>query len=173
MTMMQIVFLVVAAMTLVSGLMVVTTRRMMHAALWLILALLGVTILFALLELRFFAIVQLVIFIGAIAIMLIFVVMLTRNSMQADVPQLNKGWWAAVLAGVILFAALVVVMSMWQPFGTAVRAVQPGGEDIAAFGLALVDPQGFAIPFEVASVLLLAAMIGAIYVAVDKKGGKS
>ena len=166
----QIIFLLAAVITLFSGLMVVSTRRIMHAALWLILALVGVTVLFALLELRFFTIVQLVVYIGAIAIMIIFAVMLTHHSMSVDVGQANRGWWAAILASLILFASLVGVLSLWQPFGSTARAVQPGGEDIAGFGLALTDAGGFVLPFEVASILLLAAIIGSIYVAVDRRG---
>jgi NADH-quinone oxidoreductase subunit J len=169
MTFTQIVFLLAAGISLFAGVMVVTTRRIMHAALWLILALGGIAILFALLELRFFTIVQLVIYIGAIAIMIIFSVMLTHRSMSSEVSQVNRGWWAAVLAGLMLFMALMGVMSFWQPFWTVSRSITPGGEDIGGLGLALIDPQGFALPFEISSVLLMATMIGAIYIAVDRR----
>jgi NADH-quinone oxidoreductase subunit J len=172
MTFTQILFLFAAAITLFAGVMVVSTRRIMHAALWLILALVSITVLFALLELRFFTIIQLVVYIGAIAILIIFAVMLTHRSMSAEVGQANPGWWAALLTGLLLFIGLVGVMGMWQPFGTATRTVQPGGEDILGLGLALTNSQGFALPFEIASVLLLAAIIGAIYISVDRRGKK-
>jgi NADH-quinone oxidoreductase subunit J len=165
----QVVFLLVAGITLFAGVMVVTIRRIMHAVLWLILALGGIAILFALLELRFFTIVQLVIYIGAIAIMIIFSVMLTHRSMSAEVSPVNRGWWAAMMAGAMFFMALVGVLSFWQPFWTVSRSITPGGEDIGGLGLALIAPQGFALPFEISSVLLMATMIGAIYIAVDRR----
>ena len=91
----QIFFLIVALITLVSAVMVVTVRRMMHAALWLILSLFGVALFFAMLDSAFFAVVQLIVYIGAIAILVIFAVMLTRRVMDdqgdSDQPQLVGG----------------------------------------------------------------------------------
>src|SRR5574340_1167440 len=99
MTVMQIIFLVVGAVILGSALMVVTTRNLVHAALWLIVTLFGVAVLYALLNAGFLAVVQVVIYIGAIAILFIFAVMLTRMDQREGFPQLNRGWWLnAVLA---------------------------------------------------------------------------
>lgn len=82
MTPIQIIFLIVALLTLGASVMVVSARRMMHAALWLILTLLGVAVMFATLESGFFTIVQVVVYIGAIAILILFAVMLTRRDLQ-------------------------------------------------------------------------------------------
>jgi NADH-quinone oxidoreductase subunit J len=172
MTVVQIIFLLAAAMTLGSAVMVVIARRMIHAALWLVLALLGVAILFALLEIRFFAVVQVLIYIGAIAILIIFAVMLTRRSLEDVGPQLNRGWWAAVVACFGIFVGLVGVLSSWGKFSTITRTIPVGGEDVLSLGKAFVDPSGYVIPFEVASVLLLAALVGAIFVASERKEGK-
>jgi NADH-quinone oxidoreductase subunit J len=172
MTVLQIIFLVAAAITLSSAVMVVSARRMIHAALWLVLALLGVAILFALLEIRFFAIVQVLIYIGAIAILIIFAVMLTQRSLEDVGSQLNRGWWVAILACFGIFLGLVGVLSSWGKFQTITRTIPAGGEDILSLGKAFVDPAGYVIPFEVASVLLLAALVGAIFVASERKEGK-
>ena len=75
----QFFFLVTAAVILVSAVMTVITRKMMHSALWFVLALLGVAVIFALLEASFFAVVQVLVYVGAIAILIIFAVMLTRR----------------------------------------------------------------------------------------------
>ena len=168
----QIIFLLVAAVTLASAVMVVSVRRIMHAALWLILTLLGVAILFALLETRFFVVVQVIVYIGAIAILIIFAVMLTRRVMDDNEIQLNRNWWIAALIAFIFLVGIVGALSTWGEFDTVERAVPDGGEDLVALGEALVDPSGFMIPFEVASVLLLAALIGAVYVAQERKGGR-
>ena len=74
----QFIFIVTAALIVASAVMVVTTRNLVHAALWLIAALFGVAVIFILLEAGFLAVVQVVVYIGAIAIMFIFAVMLTR-----------------------------------------------------------------------------------------------
>jgi NADH-quinone oxidoreductase subunit J len=167
----QIFFLIVAAITLVSAVMVVTVRRMMHAALWLVLSLFGVALLFGLLDAGFFAMVQVIVYIGAIAILVIFAVMLTRHVMDEQVRQTTRNWWAALVAVVILFAGIAGVANSWIHFQVG-PGLRPDDQIITQFGEALVNPAQYAIPFEVASVLLLAAMIGAIYIAVERKGGK-
>ncbi len=171
MTAMQIVFWIVAAVTLFSAGMAVGVRRIMHAAFWLVLALFGIAVLFALLESRFFAIIQVVVYIGAIAILIIFAVMLTRKVMQDVGPQVNKGWGWALAAALGLFAGLLAMLSGWQKFNLLAAPLTGQGEDVAALGLALAAPDGYLVPFEVASVLLLAALIGALYVAAERKGG--
>lgn len=170
MTPLQIIFLVVSTLTLFAALMVVTSRNMMHAALWLVLALMGAAILFALLEARFFVVVQLLVYIGAIAILIIVGVMLTRQIASDPGPQVNPGWWAAALASGALMVGAVWVLSTWDGFHTLQRAATSGGEDIRELGLALTDPSGFLIVFELASILLLAAMVGAIFIAGRGRG---
>jgi NADH-quinone oxidoreductase subunit J len=168
----QIVFLFVAAMTLSSAFMVVSTRKIMHAAMWLVLTLLGVAISFALLEARFFVVVQVIVYIGAIAILVIFAVMLTRKVMQDTGPQLNKNWWFAAIIAVFFFAAVILSMSGWDGFFTTTHTAPGGGEDLVTLGKALVDPNAYLIPFEVASILLLAALIGAVFIAMERKGSR-
>ena len=163
MTAMQIVFLLTAVVALFSAFRVVTTPNMVHAALWLIVTLSSVAVLYVLLSASFFAVVQIVVYVGAIAILMMFVVMLTRREMRDRGPQLGKQWpWAAVLA-VLAFGGLT-----WLVRSAALPA-SPAGEvpasSVADLGAALVNPGGFVIPFEIASVLLLAALIGAVYVA--------
>ncbi len=79
MTAEQIIFLIVGAVTLLSALMVVTARDLVHAALWLVATLFGVAVVYTLLNAGFLAVVQVVVYIGAIAILFIFAVMLTRR----------------------------------------------------------------------------------------------
>jgi NADH-quinone oxidoreductase subunit J len=167
----QIIFILVAAVTLFSAVMVVSVRRMMHAALWLIVTLLGVAVLFVLLQAGFFAVVQVLIYIGAIAILIIFAVMLTRQVMSEKTPQLNRGWVAGLAAAGGLMAILALVFREFPGSGTATMG-DPSAADAARLGLALSDPNGFAIPFEVASILLVAALIGTIYIALERKGGE-
>ncbi len=169
MTPMQLVFLLVAGVTLVSAGMVVTSRKIMHAALWLVLTLFGVAVLFALLDSGFFAVVQVVVYIGAIAILIIFAVMLTRQAMFDVGSQVNKHWWIPALAALLLCAGLVWMLSGWGQFGAQAAPLSDQAHDLGALGSALVSPDQFMIPFETASVLLLAALVGSIFVATDRK----
>lgn len=168
MTALQIIFLISAAVILVSAVMVTVTRNLVHAALWLIAALFGVALIFAVLEAGFLAVVQVVIYIGAIAIMFIFAVMLTRREMLDKGPQMNKRAWLAGILGVLLFASIVYMLSTWVGFNQLPSLI--GEMDtLAQLGNALLLPSAYLLPFEVASVLLLAALVGAVYVASNRK----
>ncbi|HEY3343621.1 MAG TPA: NADH-quinone oxidoreductase subunit J [Anaerolineaceae bacterium] len=167
----QLIFLIASGVTLYSAVMVVTTRRMLHAALWLILSLFGVAVLFATLESGFFAVIQVVVYIGAIAILVIFAVMLTRRVMEDTGPQVNANWIVAGIVSVGMLVGLGGILIPWQGLGAFAVAYPADVQalTINQLGQALVSPQGYALPFEAASVLLLAALIGAIYVAWERK----
>lgn len=148
---------------------VVTSRNLIHSALYLILSLFGVAGFFVLLSAPFLAAVQVLVYIGAIAILIIFAVMLTR-SMTALRQVRSQQWWLALPVVVLLFALLTagVILPVWGNEG--VVGSEPVSDVVATtadLGVALVDGNQYVLPFEVASVLLTAAMIGAIVVARD------
>ena len=163
MTAMQIIFLITAVVSLFAAFRVVTTPNMVHAALWLIVTLFGVAILYALLSASFLAVAQVVVYIGAIAILMMFVVMLTRREMRDRGPQTGKQWPWAALISLLTFGGLAWMLEAVGLPNAPAGAVPESS--IADLGKALVSPNGFVIPFEVASVLLLAALIGAVYIA--------
>lgn len=169
MSLMQVIFILTALVTLVSAVLVVSVRKMMHAALWLIVSLFGVAVAFVLLEAAFFAMVQVIVYIGAIAILVVFAVMLTRRIMEDSGPQVNRGWpWAAATSAA-LFAGLVWLLSAWKGFGAAALPLAQGFDPVKPLGVMLVSAEGAVAPFEAASVLLLAALVGAIYIGLDRK----
>jgi len=165
----QIIFLLVSLFTLGSGSMVVTTRNLVHAALWLVSTLFGVAVTYALLNASFLAVVQVVVYIGAIAILFIFAVMLTRRDMLDQGPQINKNWWFGALLAVLTFAGLFFLLQSWSGMTTTATAIPSGFDAIAELGTALTSPDAYVLPFEVASVLLVAALVGAVYVAFNRK----
>jgi NADH-quinone oxidoreductase subunit J len=169
MTIMQIIFLVVGAVILGSALMVVTTGNLIHAALWLIVTLFGVAVLYALLNASFLAVVQVVIYIGAIAILFIFAVMLTRKEMRDRGPQINNVWWLSGIIAIFTFFGLVRILQGWSDFTRLPADIPTGFDAVGQLGKALISPDAFVLPFEVASVLLLAALVGAVYVAFNRK----
>ena len=170
MTAEQIIFLVTGALVLGSGLMVVTVRNLLHAALWLVVSLFGVTILYALLQANFIAVVQVVVYIGAIAILFIFAVMLTRRELMERGKQTRPNWWLPALLGLLVLAGLVVLILSVPGINRGASAMPTGFDPVKALGTALVSQDAYVLPFEVASVLMLAALIGAVFAAtVDKK----
>jgi NADH-quinone oxidoreductase subunit J len=169
MTVEQLAFIVVAVVTLIASISVVTSRNLIHSALWLILTLFGVAIFYVFLNAGFFAVVQVIVYIGAIAILFIFTAMLTRRVMKETGPQTNSNWWLGVIIAGFLFAGLVVVLVNWSGFSSTAPVLSSTSGQITELGLALVSPDQYVLPFELASILLVAGMIGAIYVAGEKK----
>lgn len=166
----QIIFLLTGAVILGSALMVVTTRNLLHAALWLVVTLFGVAVLYAILQANFLAVVQVVIYIGAIAILFIFAVMLTRRELMEKGRQTRSSWWIPALLGIVILVGLVFLILSVPGVGRTAAALPAGLDTVQALGTALVSPDAYVLPFEVASVLMLAALVGAVYVStVDKK----
>jgi NADH-quinone oxidoreductase subunit J len=170
MTAEQIIFLLTGALVLGSALMVATTRNLLHAALWLVVTLFGVAVLYAILQANFLAVVQVVVYIGAIAILFIFAVMLTRRELMEKGRQTRPNWWIPALLGLLILTGLVLLILSVPGVERTAAALPDGLDTVAALGSALVSPDAYVLPFEVASVLMLAALVGAVYVAtVDKK----
>lgn len=183
MTGQQFVFVLVSVITLGSALMVVTLRNLFHAALAMMLSFLGIAGIFALLEAGFLAATQLLVYIGAISILIIFAIMMTRRLMSTTEPSFNSQWFFSIVGASVLFGVLSYVS--WNVFRnfeplyeqTAGPYGAPGkvtGEtldpsvlqdSVASMGEAFASANGYVIPFEVTSVLLLAALVGAIVIA--------
>lgn len=168
---MTILFLITAVVILASAVMVVSSRNLVHAALWLVSALFGVAVLYALLDAGFMAVVQVVIYIGAIAILFIFAVMLTRREMRDTGPGLNKNWWVSALMSLLTFGGLAFLLSNWSGFSQTSASLPSGFDAVSVLGEALISPDAFVLPFEVASVMLVAALVGAVYIAFNPRIG--
>ncbi len=166
MTFLQSMFILVGLITLVGGLYTVVARNLFHAALGLIVSLAGVASLYALLEASFMAAAQVLIYIGAIAILIIIAVMVTRGVMGKFPRSNDQAGYAVIVALGLLGVLLVTLFRVNWP---QVPAGPVPADSIARLGQALVDPNMYVLPFEVSSVLLVAAMIGSIYVAREKK----
>jgi NADH-quinone oxidoreductase subunit J len=170
MTATQIAFIVISAFTLIAGLIVVTNRNLFHAALAMMASFLGVAGLYVLLDAGFLAAAQLLVYIGAISILVIFAIMMTRRLMQTHENPYNAQWIWGLAASFLLFVLLIfAVFEAWVDFEPATPTDEVLRGSINTLGRALVDPAQYVVPFELASVLLLAALIGAIVVAWPEK----
>jgi NADH-quinone oxidoreductase subunit J len=161
-------FFIFSAFTLGGAFGVVSTRNLIHGALYLILSLFGAAGLFILLSAPFLAAVQLLVYIGAIAILIIFAVMLTRSMTRLG-EVANSQWWLSAVVGIGFFVLLVFGVIL-PVFGGMDPAAAPANVATTLdLGLALADGNRLVLPFEVASLLLTAAMIGAIVIARDRE----
>jgi NADH-quinone oxidoreductase subunit J len=157
-----IAFSIMAAFALGGSLGVVINRNLFHAALYLVLALFGVAGLFVLLEAPFLAAVQVLIYVGAIAVLITITIMVTRRVMGVS-ESVNRQWPLAAVVGALIAVTLGFVIL--DRFSGKLPVADVPAYNIVQLGEAMASPQGYLVPFEVASVLLLAAMIGAIVVA--------
>lgn len=168
MTAQQGFFIFFALLTLLSATRVVLVSNLFHAALWLVATLGGVAAIFVLLEAGFMAATQVLLYVGAIAILIIFAIMLTRG-VAGGTRRLNS--WssvAAIVAAVLLFILAQVIGTFPWPVDASLTAVSAGY--VESLGKSLVDPGQFVLPFELASVMLLIALVGSIYIARPRAG---
>jgi NADH-quinone oxidoreductase subunit J len=160
-----VAFFVFSFISLAGAYGVVTNKNLFRGTIWLMVSLFGGAGLFLTLSAPFLAAVQILVYIGAIAILFTFAVMLTRG-----LTNLRERYFRAIpnlIVSVVLFFLLVafVIYPLW-----GVNPQPPVSDQVATtldLGKAFVSGNGFVIPFEVASLLLTAAMIGAIVIARD------
>lgn len=159
-----LIFGFASLVTLGAAVAVVTNKNILHSAFYLILAFVGVAVIYVLLEAPFIAVVQVLVYIGAIAILIIFAIMLTRRLMSKELEQHNKQWIPSAIGALALFVVLgwIVYTTSW-PVGEAAVPAEP----ISLLGQELLTT--YLVPFEIASVLLLAALVGAILIGREKE----
>ncbi|NDJ51861.1 MAG: NADH-quinone oxidoreductase subunit J [Chloroflexi bacterium] len=157
-------FFIMALFTIGGGLGVVTTRNLVHAALFLVLSLFGIAGLYVLLEAPYLAVIQVLVYVGAISILITITVMVTRRLMGIE-ETYNRQWPIAAIISGLLGAGLIALVV--AQFGALTPVADVPVDNIEQLGRAFVTHQGFLLPFEVASVLLLAAMIGSIVISRD------
>ena len=165
----QVLFILIAASTLGAALMVVTTNNLVHSALWLVVSLFGIAVFYVMLDAAFLAVAQVVVYIGAIAILMIFAIMLTRRLARSQDPQFNANWAWGVVISVVLFVGLFWMLNSWPGVNTSLPVISPDFNPVVSLGEALVSPDAYVLPFEVASVLLMAALVGSIFIAWNRK----
>jgi len=150
-------FVVLAAATLGGGIMVVASRNVVHAAFWLLEVMMAVAGLFMLLSAGFLSLVQMMVYAGAVSVLVLFTIMLTLRRREDAVRPRDHSWSAAGIA-VSVLVALVGAIVTFEPAVAPAPSVTPG---VADFGRALFT--SWALPFEIASVILLVALVGAVW----------
>lgn len=170
----MIIFVLLSIFILGAAVAVVTVKNIIHSALWLIGSFFGVAALYLLMEAEFVAVVQVLVYVGAISILILFAIMLTRHVTGEGVRQLYQRWWIALIVAVALFGVLIVptvVNYEWSTVAPAAAGQQPPPlSSSVEIGTAFM--REYLLPFEIASVLLLVALVGAIVIAFEERSGR-
>jgi NADH-quinone oxidoreductase subunit J len=164
----NIIFYLLAAMILGSGLLAVTTRHIFRAAIFLLFSLIGVAGMYFWLQYEFIAAVQIVVYVGGITVLIIFSIFLTQQAGEKLPEQKIGRQIFAALAAFCGLAFIMIQISRHHFIATNQLALEPTVVNIGNNMLG-VGEGGYALPFEVVSILLLAALIGCIVIAIRSK----
>ena len=161
----SIIFYLLAVMTIGSAVLSVTSRQIFRSAIYLLFTLVGIAGLYFWMNNPFIAAVQIVVYVGGIAVLIIFSIFLTQQAGEKlpAVPG-GKALFSLLAAG----TGLALVLSLLLRYGFAVTNISESPA-IEKIGEKMLDINGYALPFEVVSILLLAAMIGCIVIALTSK----
>lgn len=163
---MNVVFWILAVITVAGGLIAVTLKNTVHCALAVTAAFAGLALLFLQLDAQFAGFAQILVYIGAVAILVVFAILLTRGSETPTTGVFSRTWFAGLLIAAAVFAVLAwaVLHSMAAlPSQAAMPAVS-----VQQIGNALMGR--YVLPLEIVALLLTSAMLGAVIVALHEKG---
>jgi NADH-quinone oxidoreductase subunit J len=164
---MNAAFWIISAITVVGAVLAVTLRNLVHCVLSLILFFLGIAAHYFLLRADFIGAVQILIYVGAVAVLVLFAIMLTRNVTGTESPRevLGGKWWA----GAFIAAALAVLLG-WAVRSDKIAGALSAGDkaksSVVEIGRLLIAD--WVVPFEIMAVLLTSALIGAVVIALEE-----
>jgi NADH-quinone oxidoreductase subunit J len=166
-----IIFIVMALVAIASSVLMATRRNPIHSALWMIIVFFAVAVIYLLLNAQFIAVAQVVVYAGAIMMLILFVIMLLQTEKgEGKTPRLSKIRVAGALIAVILFVEVLFGTLFYQMTGRegdyTADAVSSVG-NVKTVGSLLYGQYLF--PFEIASILLLVGIVGAVVIAKRKK----
>ena len=165
-----IIFYIISAFILATGLMAVTNKKIFRSAIALLFSLTGIAGLYFWMDVNFIAAVQIIVYVGGIVVLIIFSIFLTqRSGEEMQKPHLTRTVFSilAVLAGMGLTCNLIYQYG----FNSASNLPSTFSADVADIGTQMLSTteHGFVLPFELVSILLLAALIGCIVIAMKVK----
>lgn len=163
-----IIFYILGALVLTFGVLTVFTRRIFRAAVYLLLSLIGIAGIYILMEMDFVAALQIIIYVGGIVVLIIFSIFLTHQSGERLPSRLPKHLlWAVFLA----VAGLLLTTHVLFHYTFVPSKVAAVPHTVKNIGNQLLNYKefGYVFPFEVVSILLLAALVGSIVIAIKSK----
>ena len=164
-----VVFTIFAAMAVGGAILLVTVHNLVRSVLAMILSFVGVAGLYLVLNAEFLAAIQVLVYVGAVAVLVLFAVMLTRRVADPLEPANNNQAWLAFSVSISMFAILSAILAplKWPAIADlpAIAGQEGNVGSVLNIGQQLLG--AYALPFEVASVVLLVALLGAIILARD------
>jgi NADH-quinone oxidoreductase subunit J len=163
-----IIFYILSAMIIGGAVMAVTSLKIFRAAIYLLFSLIGIAGLYFWLNYEFIAAVQIVVYVGGIVVLIIFSIFLTHHSGEdMKAPNIARSVFASIAAAAG-FALTLVLINRHNFFVSTGKTIEPSVNNIGTQMLSTTE-HGYLLPFEVISMLLLSAMIGAIVIAIKIK----
>lgn len=162
----NVFFYLIAAVMVASAVAVVTTKNVVHAAVYLVVVFAGVAATYLLLAAEFVAVTQILLYIGAIMVLMLFGIMLTRARIGREIDLTHDHWYVGLVTAVLLVG--VTGYALVEAFGDDPLPADLRVDQVAGSNAATISDTVFSqylVPFEVVSVLLLAALVGAIVIA--------
>jgi len=156
----QILFIAIALFTVLSAAVVAFSNKIIHSAFALLATFTGFAMLYVYLSADFLAVTQILIYVGGILILILFGVLMTHNIYSTTKKTAHNSLWISLLGGILAAVLFLFIISKAPWAATLVKGFQP---TIAIIGKAILT--SYLLPFEIISVLLLGALIGAIYIA--------
>jgi NADH-quinone oxidoreductase subunit J len=160
----SVVFFLLAGFTLISALLSVTEKKIFRAAIYLLFSMMGIAGIYFWLDYQFVAAVQIIVYVGGIVVLIIFSIFLTHHVGSEMEPPVKMRLLFSLLAAALAFAYCFVVVSK-NNFPTPEDDVIPLTVKEIGTQMLSVSEHGYILPFEVVSMLLLAAMVGCIVIA--------
>ena len=163
-----IIFYIISACILGGGLLAVTARKIFRSAIFLLFSLIGIAALFFWMEVEFIAAVQIIIYAGGIVVLIIFSIFLTQKSGDEMPHPVRK---RAIFSALAVLAGFAFTFNLINKYGFTPETTAPFNFKVADIGTQMLSTKehGYVLPFEVVSILLLAAMIGCIVIAMKTK----
>ncbi|MGZ5219348.1 MAG: NADH-quinone oxidoreductase subunit J family protein [Chitinophagaceae bacterium] len=163
-----IIFYLLASLTLICGVLSVSTRQIFRAAIYLLFSLIGIAGLYFWLDYQFIAAVQIVVYVGGIVVLIIFSIFLTQQAGE-KLPKQKIG--RKIFSALAVFCAFALTMLQVYQHNFHKTSEEPVAATVDNIGQRMLSVKegGYALPFEVVSMLLLAAMIGSIVIAIRNK----
>jgi len=163
---MEFLFIILAALTLVSGIAAMSLRNLVHCALCLVVTFAGLACLFLQLNAEFVGFVQILVYIGAVSILIVFAILLTRGGGTGDKsPIVSGSWLMGVLVSVLVFGGMIFSIVSSAAIGKA----QPPNPNLTVKKIGEELMTKYVLPLEIIALLLTAAMIGAVIIAMKER----
>jgi len=168
-----IIFYFLAALTLATAFLTIYSKNPIHSAIYLVICFFSIAAHYLLFNAQFLAVVHVIVYAGAIMVLFLFTIMLMNLNKEDEVHKPRITRLGAITIFILLSTALVLIFMYSKPFVGDYPTTGEDFQSIKKLGIVLLDEkEGFMVPFEFASVLLLTAMIGAVLLSKKETKGK-